>query len=239
MKKENEKEVKQFFFVIANNPMLYSSSYQSILNMTEPYIKSLKEIPKTSKYYHYSRGIIEGLYLKTGRAKTGQLHFMRLKDDDYKPGISYYEEKELLAFCMRRHEFTKILEKIASGVLLSEIEGLDTISIKAGIEFHSATYFEVSGGKMKPVEYTSGADVTSNKIGEYKELLGISRLGFLSLILFLAEEGQGHIKKCPYCERFFHARDTKRKICYESKCSKEYHKKDMQLRREKDPVRYC
>lgn len=34
---------------------------------------------------------------------------------------------------------------------------------------------------------------------DYKELIGITRLGFLSITLFLEDEGQGHIKKCPYC----------------------------------------
>jgi len=231
-----EKELKIFFFIIANNPVYYSPDYQSILNMTEPYIKGLKEIPKTSKYYHYSRGIIEGLYVKTGRLKND----LWLKDD-YKPGVSYYEDKELNSFYMRRRAFIEILEQITSGLPLSEIEALGTIGIRAS-ELQPATYFEISGGKMKTVEYPSGADVTSNKIGGYKELIGITRLGFLSLTLFLANTkggGKDRIKKCPICNKFFPAKDTKRKICYEKKCINKYHKDDMKKRRDINPVKYC
>lgn len=47
------------------------------------------------------------------------------------------------------------------------------------------------------------------------------------------------IKKCPLCGVFFLAKDAKRKICYEMKCRKQYHKEDMKKRRDADPVRYC
>lgn len=231
-----EKELKKFFFIVANNPLLYSTDYQSILNMTDIYLKSLKEIPKTSKYYHYSKGIIEGLFVKTGRLKND----LWLKDD-YKPGVSYYEEKELNSFYIRRMTFIEILEQIASGISLSEIEALNTIGIRAS-ELQPATYFEVSGGKMKAVEYPSGTDITSNKIGGYKELIGITRLGFLSLTLFLADSksgGKDRIKKCPICNKFFPAKDTKRKICYEKKCINKYHRDDMKKRRDINPVKYC
>jgi len=170
--------------------------------------------------------------------KTGRLKNDLWLKDDYKPGVSYYTEKELNSFYIRRKAFIEILEKIASGVPLTEIDGLDIIGIRAS-ELQPAPYFEVSNSTMKAVEYHSGANITSNKIDGYKELIGITRFGFLSLTLFLADEGKDRIKKCPYCGKFFPARDTKRKICYNHQCTKEYHKKDMKARREKNPVRYC
>ena len=169
---------------------------------------------------------------------SGRFHRNTQLEDDYKPGVSYYTKKELDSFFIRRMAFIEILEKIAGGVPLTQIVGIEVIGIRAS-ELQPTSYFEVSGGTMKAIEYPKGADITSNKIDGYKELLGITRFGFLSLALFLADEGQGHIKKCPSCEKFFLARDTKRKICYATKCSKEYHRKDMRLRRETDPVRYC
>lgn len=216
---ENEKEVKRFFFTVANNPLYYPPpspySYQSLLNMTEPYLTSLKTIPKTSKYYHYSRGIIEGLFVKTGRLKDD----LWLKDD-YKPGVSYYTEKELNSFYIRRTAFIEILEKIASGVPLTEIAGLDIIGIRAS-ELQPAPYFEVSGGTMKAVEYPSGADITSNKIDGYKELIGITRFGFLSLTLFLADGGGGRIKRCARCNKFFsRERDDERNRFCSDDCRK-------------------
>jgi hypothetical protein len=67
----------------------------------------------------------------------------------------------------------------------------------------------------------------------------ISSLALYSLKEFLIANDRRKIKQCPFCKMFFIAKDTKRKICYESICKNKYHQKDMQLRRENDPVKYC
>lgn len=61
----------------------------------------------------------------------------------------------------------------------------------------------------------------------------------ISLIDFLSNSEVKKIKKCPLCQKFFIAKDTKRIICYGDYCRKKYHKEDMKKRRSNDPVRYC
>lgn len=60
-----------------------------------------------------------------------------------------------------------------------------------------------------------------------------------SLIEFLMTDDLQRLKKCPFCMKFFIAKDAKRKICYKQACRNEYHRKDMANRRNIDPVKYC
>lgn len=59
-----------------------------------------------------------------------------------------------------------------------------------------------------------------------------------SLISFLYLNKRRSIKKCPICQNFFIAGDTKRKNCYSSSCRKEHRRLYKQHQREVDPVKY-
>jgi len=215
-----EKELKEFFFTVANNPLIYSASYQSLLDMVDKYLEGLKKIPKTSKYYPYSGYVTEGLLVKTGRATIAPC---ALKDD-YKRGVSYFTEKELNSFYLRRRTFIEILEEIASGAPLSEIGGIDTITIRAS-ELQPTPFFEVDGSKIKAIEYPSGPDGIFSNIGDYKELNGIFQLAFLSLTLFLADGHADRIKRCARCNNFFpRSRNDKRNRFCSDDCRNLYNR---------------
>jgi ribosomal protein S27AE len=47
------------------------------------------------------------------------------------------------------------------------------------------------------------------------------------------------IKECPLCGKFFFAKDSKRKICYEAPCFTEYKRRQKEHQRETDPVTYA
>lgn len=49
---------------------------------------------------------------------------------------------------------------------------------------------------------------------------------------------ENNIKLCPHCGKFFFAKDSKRKICYEASCLREMEKAKKKCQRETDPVKY-
>ncbi|PKN39057.1 MAG: hypothetical protein CVU62_02345 [Deltaproteobacteria bacterium HGW-Deltaproteobacteria-2] len=52
------------------------------------------------------------------------------------------------------------------------------------------------------------------------------------------KEDRKRLKKCPYCNLFFIAKDNKRQRCYEESCAREYEKEKKRKQREDDPVTY-
>jgi len=59
-----------------------------------------------------------------------------------------------------------------------------------------------------------------------------------NLAEFLVKNGSERIKQCPYCEKFYIAKDIKRQRCYSKKCQREYERQRKQKQREDDPVKY-
>jgi len=58
------------------------------------------------------------------------------------------------------------------------------------------------------------------------------------LIKFLNNTDLIKMKKCPYCHKFFLAKNKTRKKCYSSDCRKEYERLKKQKQRSDDPVTY-
>ncbi|MBW1774443.1 MAG: hypothetical protein JRJ82_16365 [Deltaproteobacteria bacterium] len=59
-----------------------------------------------------------------------------------------------------------------------------------------------------------------------------------SLSKFLLKNDRRKLKKCPYCDKFFIAKDIKRKRCYSDDCRKTYEREKKRKQREEDPVTY-
>ena len=55
---------------------------------------------------------------------------------------------------------------------------------------------------------------------------------------FLRTMDSKKLKKCPYCEVYFMAKDAKRIRCYAQECRKKYERQKKQKQREDDPVKY-
>ncbi|MEN6373680.1 MAG: hypothetical protein ABFD75_02725 [Smithella sp.] len=59
-----------------------------------------------------------------------------------------------------------------------------------------------------------------------------------SLINFLIKTDRRKLKKCPICNKFFIAEDTKRQRCYNKACDREYRRLQKQRQRREDPLKY-
>jgi hypothetical protein len=59
-----------------------------------------------------------------------------------------------------------------------------------------------------------------------------------NLAEFLVHNDRRKLKQCPYCEKFYIAKDIKRQRCYSKKCQREYERQKKQKQREDDPVKY-
>ena len=59
-----------------------------------------------------------------------------------------------------------------------------------------------------------------------------------SLTEFLLNNDRRKLKKCPYCQIYFIAKDTKRKLCYSNECKKRYQREEKRKQRERDPLTY-
>lgn len=67
---------------------------------------------------------------------------------------------------------------------------------------------------------------------------------FLALVFCLVEyiidskDNRFKIKKCPFCEKYFPAKNLKRTRCYRPACEKAYQREKKQKQRDKNPVKY-
>lgn len=60
-----------------------------------------------------------------------------------------------------------------------------------------------------------------------------------SLMYFLKlSDNRKKLKRCPYCKKFFIAKDAKRKICYSINCGRESKRLQKQKQRRDNPVKY-
>lgn len=137
----------------------------------------------------------------------------------------------------QRHEiFERVLTQIVNGTVLLEICGLGNIIDEVN--------------KNKPIKNfrieknKKGVDVIVEKevwgpLEHKNEGDRLYNLACHSLVHFLkVRNSLKRMKQCPYCKRFFIAKDTKREICYSKECDKEYKKLQKQKQRREDPVKY-
>ena len=92
--------------------------------------------------------------------------------------------------------------------------------------------------------YSKTIDDALNAIEPRNGLAHCFGLMFNSTILaynlaeFLIHNDRRKLKQCPYCEKFYIAKDMKRQRCYSKKCQREYERQKKQKQREDDPVKY-
>ena len=71
------------------------------------------------------------------------------------------------------------------------------------------------------------------------EFFGWAAQSCLVQYLLHFPNGIKSIKKCPFCDKFFIAKDIKRKTrCYSKDCDRAYQRKKKKKQREEDPVTY-
>ncbi len=97
-------------------------------------------------------------------------------------------------------------------------------------------------GSIKVIDYFSEEkyfeEYPDFSIDDFRSPLPCERFITISSCELLLNGGRHHIKECPYCEKFFIAKDTKRQRCYSRECEKDYQRDRKRKQREKDPVKY-
>lgn len=86
--------------------------------------------------------------------------------------------------------------------------------------------------------FIRGMEMTSDKVNVFRGFL-LSMAGY-SLIDYLVGKNNNRrkLKKCRICQRFFIPNNTRREICTDNGCVKEYRRKMKQKQRSEDPVTY-
>jgi hypothetical protein len=75
-------------------------------------------------------------------------------------------------------------------------------------------------------------------VSEYLEKFYDEIIAYCMFEYLPSADNERKLKKCPYCQNFFIAKDIRRSKCYSSECSKEYEREKKQKQRSDDPVKY-
>lgn len=124
----------------------------------------------------------------------------------------------------------KILDKVIADGKVLESEELNFI---VNLQQRSITKYEFVNGQL--IEKTM-----PNPDDEYMIMVtpGWLKYSCRSLLDYLCEGNLKQLKRCPYCNKYFIAKDSKRKRCYSESCAREYEKEKKQKQRNDDPVKY-
>lgn len=97
--------------------------------------------------------------------------------------------------------------------------------------------YQLSGLKIEDDLITEVPPISEEEyMGDTED---INRDLIYCLVNFLKSNDRRKIKKCPYCDKFFIAKDIKRKRCYSDDCRKEYERNKKRKQREDEPGIYC
>jgi hypothetical protein len=140
--------------------------------------------------------------------------------------------ERMILFAKSFHEsLRKILDKvIADGKVLES----DELNFIINLQQRLITKYEFANGQLIEKTMPNPDDECVIMVTP-----GWLKYSCRSLLDYLCEGNLKQLKRCPYCRKYFIAKDSKRKICYEKKCLNNYHRSDMKKRRDTDPVKYC
>lgn len=226
----------------------------------EKYLESLKNTPKAPvRCYNYALWLYPGFVFKLGRAKhpPGSAWEKLYELKAISGESDRFTEVELNGFERQRKSLVSVLDQIVSGKPLSNIEELGGLLLTAsqltrddkfnlGSEEITSEEMPLYPWTPKEKRRSTPACVKPEQNGRvmliYNALNPVFNLVCYGLSVFLADakhRGKDRIKKCPICEKFFPAKDKKRKLCYENPlCFTEYKRLQKQKQREVDPVKY-
>jgi hypothetical protein len=131
--------------------------------------------------------------------------------------------------------FQKSLKNILDNIIANqgriiESEGLNFIIT---LQERTITKYEITDGQLI-------ANSMPNPDDQGKVMItpGWLKYSCRSLLDYLCEGNLKQLKRCPYCNKYFIAKDSKRKRCYSESCAREYEKEKKQKQRNDDPVKY-
>lgn len=85
--------------------------------------------------------------------------------------------------------------------------------------------------------FTRGMEISADKINIFRGFL-LSTAAYSLIDFLMVKNNRRRLKKCRMCKLFFIPSDTKREICTDVNCVKEYRRKMKQKQRSEDPVTY-
>ncbi|RJQ27691.1 hypothetical protein C4565_04900 [Candidatus Parcubacteria bacterium] len=239
---------KELFITVAN---------YSLPENAEEYLDCLKNTPeKPARCYNYAKWLYRAFVFKAGLAKFPpdsawktlyELKAITGEEDRF-------TDAELNGFEQRRKRLIDVLDQIVSDKPLPEIDGLGGLLLIAGELTRDDQYNfgdkGITRGEMPLYPWTPKekrrstiAAVKPEKSGRvllvYDVLIPVFNLACYRLSTLLGDGGGCRIKKCPLCEKFFIAKDVKRKRCYGADCKKIYEREKKRRQRKDEPDIYC
>ncbi len=149
--------------------------------------------------------------------------------------------------------FIHILDEIVSGKKLDQIEGYEGFTgsypVKKLYSRYKTAMKDAKFSKTEPEPLWSDATETHDCLNivdsdgdslEHRIFLStfIQSIIALSLLSFMDSKDKNRLRRCPYCKKFYIAKDTKREKCYSPECRKEYEREKKRKQRNNDPVKY-
>lgn len=155
-------------------------------------------------------------------------------------GVSLFAEQDVVTFEQQRNILVKALEHVVSDQGLEKSGDFIRCTVIANKLEQTPNFIlgSKAGGETKVIK--SGMNITDRggKTPGIVLLEDIFNFACYTLMSFLVSNDRRKIKKCPYCEKLFIVKDTKRINCYENKCIKEDRRFRKQRQRAEDPVKY-
>jgi len=203
---------KELFLTVAN---------YSLPENGEQYLESLKNTPqKPVRCYNYALWLYPGLVFKLGQAKfppgsASQILYdlKAISGEDDR-----FTESELSGFEQKRQHLINVLDQIVRGKPLSDIEAIGGLLLTAS-QLTRDDKFNLGSEGIKREEMplypwtpkekrrSTLACVKPEKSGRvkliYNTLTPVFNLACYGLSAFLADQGQGRLKRCAHCNKFF------------------------------------
>lgn len=132
--------------------------------------------------------------------------------------------------------FQQSLKNILDGIIMTQgqVHESDELNFIINLQERIITKYEFIDGQLVGKTIPNPDDQ-----GKIMITPGWLKYSCRSLLDYLCEGKPKQLKKCPYCKKFFVAKDSKRKrSCYSTNCIKKWERDKKQDQREKDPVKY-
>lgn len=219
------------------------------------YNESFFESVKDNPYYDYGDTFIQRHLIPIALHAIYGPSFN--KPDDCKDCIyrrfvcySYEELKKKTCFECTQQAFINQMSDIAAGKELKDFLSfdagrviLDCLDLLLELsQDYIHTRLLVSNGKIAKNTFIDISKLVrpstdETDLGKRFNPFLFSLAGY-SLSNFLISTNRRKLKHCSSCKKFFIAKDTKRKVCYNNACEKEYRRIQKQKQRRENPVKY-
>jgi len=132
--------------------------------------------------------------------------------------------------------FQQSLKNILNNIIITQgrVNETDELNFIINLQERTISKYEYMDGRLIEKIIPNHDDM-----GKVMITPGWLMFSCRSLLDFLCNGKLVQLKKCPYCEKYFIAKDIKRKrSCYSSDCIRKWERDKKKDQRDKDPVKY-